>query len=242
MITEVPIYSIAEPIRLVLTELHSLYLKGCRISYKEIRVSLEGRIPLSLNIKQMAPDLIEPNGERMTLLGLIALEGSLKPLDKCDEIILYIRKLFLNNPQLADVDISSIALHTTIKNEAEVSMYLNLIKRYGNFWYNARFEADNMKMKSIGLSSAEAIFDQYMAFTDIRTLILESLNMPKTNVEDLTGFAADYPDIISERLEQYPVICSKMDELLSEVKLSQTGQQVLFEEMQEMKELYLKLN
>jgi len=222
----VPIIKLKKTERVWLEEIYSRNRKGDIFTYKDVWIKLHKQIPQSFVPMGMDQRLVWADGEQIRLLGIIAVEKNLKFVRKCDVVIRAIKTMILEQQKIDKISAEEI-IQVTGYSVPDVFMILKSINEVGNFYHRSDFESNSRVIKSIDLSGNDRVFYQYLQYSSIEKMIIEKLGK-RTNHEREYFTETD-------KL----VLNSKIDEVLENLSSLKAGQEVLFEELTELKSMYL---
>jgi hypothetical protein len=171
---QLPVFPLLPPERLWLEEVYKRISGGERFFAEHIRVSLDGQIPNDFKYEGIDTRLLEYNGTRITILGLIALGKGDGLTDDINKVAMNIRKCIVENVERQDVSVDEISESTGFTTD-QVSFYIELLCMTGTFMSGASMEGNTAKYKSIHVAGNKAVFDNYMSFPGVETLIFNKL-------------------------------------------------------------------
>jgi hypothetical protein len=171
---QLPVFPLLPPERLWLDEVYKRIARGERFFAEHIRVSLDGQIPNDFKYESIDSRLLEYNGTRITILGIMALGKGEMLTDDINKVAMSIRKCIVDNVERQDVSIDEISESTGFTTD-QVSFYIELLCMTGTFMSGAFMESNTAKYKSIHVAGNKAVFDNYMSFPGVETLIFNKL-------------------------------------------------------------------
>lgn len=141
-----------------------------KIGYRELRSQLFKEIPRDFHPKQMSRLLIDNSGERITLLGIYAINSDTQLIKKTNSIINYIREILIADPRTQTIEAASVSRELKI-TEPQVGLILYLLSRYGWFIKGASISQTYFGYTSIDIGDGDDAFDQFIYFNTIEELI-----------------------------------------------------------------------
>jgi hypothetical protein len=241
MEAEIEIKTVDEPTQEVLEAMFVEIIRGKRPDLREICIRLYESLPEGFDPMKINNWLIDPHREVILLEGIFALQGNVRVLEKCDLVILEIRKRLVKDYTLKHIELASLASNLKM-TPGELSLYLELIREIDGFWNGASYEQDSLIIKSIDISSERSTFFKYVTYRKIEGLVLKRLKDRALNGIEASGFFDDEPNIIYEREHHYAEMIQKMDEILDAFSDNKRQQEILTREFNDLKNLYFKLN
>jgi hypothetical protein len=155
--------------KLWLQYLYAKTLKNEIVTYKEIRTALYKELAPDFHPKQINRLLVDQNGERITLLGILAINSDSDLIHKTNKVINCIRDVLINDFNKQTITSQEISIKIDVKQN-EVELILSLLSTYGRFCQGASLREKNIGYTSIDVNSVE-VFDQYLYFNSIEELI-----------------------------------------------------------------------
>jgi len=200
--------------KLWVTEVYRIINENKRPSYRNIRAKLYKQLPQEFDPDEIDIRLARYRGEEITLQGVDLVSPEADVINKSNKIILSIKQLLIENPSKEVVVLSEISSTTKISLN-EVSLLLRLISPYGRFWSTASGNQHfQYGYSDINIQNDNAIFDQYLYFTDIQDLMnryfIEQFNESKSNERRISGLA---PNPKSTDVKLNPIFKSKIDRI-----------------------------
>lgn len=186
MLKKVPIYKINKFERLWLESVYEIIKTNKRPSNREITTKLYNQIPPNFHPVNMNRDIISADGERITLLGVVAVEKNYKVLEKVNRIINTIRDILLKDSSVKDIHSKDIAEKANIEDN-EVQILLNFIFEYRGFYQSAGMGGAGT-YGIVNFHIEDTYFYRYISFESIEKLILLSLEEEKNQQKNLENF------------------------------------------------------
>lgn len=149
-----------------------------RYNYKELKAILYKDIPKGFHPKQMSRLLVDYKGERITILGIYAIEPKTDIIDKSNRIINRVQEILINLPGTKTIVSSEIGEYLQIPEE-EVGLIFNLLAGFGWFISSASISDKYFGYSSIDIGDTDEVFDQYMNFNSVEELIQKEFNKEK---------------------------------------------------------------
>lgn len=174
MLTQIPKKELDESERLWLEKLLQLKQNNKKADFRDISCSLDGKISNTFRPMQLWSRLADASGERILLLGIVAVEKSYTIIDKSNLVIWAIRKIILENPKTENIATDTIAEKSGLTRQ-ETALILDLIIEYGRFWRDAKYN-DVGCIESIRVAGEDNVFYEYKRFIGLEGLILSKLN------------------------------------------------------------------
>jgi hypothetical protein len=171
---QLPMFFLLPSERLWLEDVYKRISCGERFFAEHIRVSLDGQIPYDFKYESIDSRLLQYNGTRITILGIIALGKGDMLTDDINKVAMAIRKCIIDDVERQDVAVEEIVANTAFTTN-QVSFYIELLCMTGTFMSGASMEGNSAKYKSIHVGGNKAVFDNYMAFPGVETLIYNGL-------------------------------------------------------------------
>jgi hypothetical protein len=189
---------------------------------KDIWSKLHKQISSNFIPSNMDRSLCDYNGERISLLGIIALEQDLQILKSINKIGMAIRQIILADSSIEKISVESIAKKSKL-SESKVSFYLGLLNDYGEFYRGASYldTNDSARINSIDVSGTDAIFYTYIHFTSIEDLILLKVNKSRPIQKELF--------LPVEQIE----LSNRLDAMLSDLETLKNGHEIIWTDMKE---------
>ena len=172
--TQIPIPDLNESERLWLEKLYQLRKENKKIDFREINCSLDGKISNDFHPMALWHRLADASGERLRLLGIVAVERSFLIINKCNLVIGVIKKIILQDPKIENIRTTFIAERSNLPLP-ETTLILDLINEYGRFWRDVKYDTVG-GIESIRVTGEDNIFYEYRRFTNLEGLILSKLN------------------------------------------------------------------
>jgi hypothetical protein len=217
--------------RIWLEKVYDIIKSDKKPNYKHMRVELHNSLPNNFNPKNIDIRLLNAYGEEITLLGILIIEPDSKILEKCNTVINRIREVLKMNPEKIKFDLAEIAASINIPI-SEVGLIFKLICPCGSFIRQASTSSEHSGYTEIDISNDNYIFDEYMNFTNIEDLI------NKHYLEESKKVKEEQKEKETEAKEMN----NKIDDILDRLTKMGYGQEIIFDEIQELKELHPKLN
>lgn len=175
---KIPVVRINENDKIWLEEVYSQFNKNKTPTQRQIWSKLYGKLPSSFTPVSIDSRLIRASGERITILGIIAIERSLSIIEQIDKIIFAIKKYLLDHPEETEIVFEPIAKECDIEL-SKASRFFELACEYGNFYSGISSEGE--VIKSIGIGNESQYYSSYLYFNGISTLIHSFLSEKKRN-------------------------------------------------------------
>lgn len=157
--------------RIWLEHLYKVISENKRPSYRTLRATLYDLLPREYNPENIDVRLARYRGQEITLLGVDLIDPKFNVFVKANKVIRAIRHLLIDNPEKNQVTADEL-VEIVKMSKGDVSFVLSLISQYGSFWSSASGDAQYVNgYNSITFQDNNAIFDEYLYFTDIRELI-----------------------------------------------------------------------
>lgn len=167
---KLPKIKLTEPERKWLELVYEKVKNSEKIGYRELRSQLYKEIPKDFHPKQMSRLLIDNSGERITLLGIYAINSDTQLIKKTNSIINYIREILIADPRTQTIEAASVSRELKI-TESQVGLILYLLSRYGWFIKAASVSQTYFGYTSIDIGDGDEAFDQFINFNSIEELI-----------------------------------------------------------------------
>jgi hypothetical protein len=226
---QIPILRLKESERIWMMEVFRRQSEGEKFTFRDIWSVLHEKLPVDFRPKLIDERLIEANGERLRLLGVLALQGNYGMLDLINRSVMACKALILKNPSIEDIAISELS-KIMQQREQDISIAFHLMREYGHFYTGSTFVSDSTQLKSISVKGSDYVYDQYIHFEGIEQLIKQRHSQPREN--GLDSFTAAEAQAINE----------KIDAILNKLYDLELGQQIIWEsfeeEMEELKKMY----
>lgn len=165
-------------------EVYEDFWNNKRSNKREIWKRLYGKIPSNFRPASIDYHLISADGERLTLLGIVALEKSNKIFEKVDTILSALKRIVIENPNQELFTMSAISEVTSL-DKRTVGLLLAVAAEYGSFWNSATYgESDTIAFDTITIGRNDQVYYQYIRFSSIEELIcmyLEEEEVQKRN-------------------------------------------------------------
>jgi hypothetical protein len=224
---EIPTLTASE--RIWLTELYFFVKKGERFTYRDLWSRLVEKLPNNFKPAAVDEKLMSSDGEKIHVLGVVAVEGNFDIINKINKIICSIRGIILRDKTIENIAIDQIATVCELPVN-DVSFSLELASFYISLYNGSSYKENSTELISIKVSGSEAIFYNYLHFEGIEFYIKDSQTKNKFNSEEIFS----QKEIIS-----FNAKLDLLTGLMENVMLSQqfTYDDVM-EEINEMKTLY----
>lgn len=178
--SNIPIIKLRDTEKIWLQRVYQHFFNDQKVSYRELRAWLNADLPINFDINTIDKRLLTFNGERPSLLGVIAVEGNDTILDECNQIVLAIKNILIKQPLANVITSQEISLQTGIEKR-RVQLLLNLITHYGNFFSGGSMTQDGIGIDTLNLNTDDNIFNFYMRFQDMRDLLAKYLKEDEEN-------------------------------------------------------------
>jgi hypothetical protein len=189
--------------KLWLEKAYQAYKDGVPVSFKQIRVSLIGKIPNNFHPATIDERLIDSAGEKIKILGIVAVEGNENVLKKCDDIILSAKRKIVANPEIEQIETEQIAEEIGSTKE-EISKLLYLIYEYAHFYQGYYAEQGSNVISRFSISGNDSIFYNYMQFSSMKETIIAILK----GRADYKRKYIDYTDEPKNKIQNGRIIIS----------------------------------
>lgn len=173
---ELLIPKITEYELLWLAAIYEILKNGKKPNIREIRVALNDHLPHDFHPSSIDSTLLWSDGERITLLGIMAVEGNKSIMEKTDKVILSIKEMILEQPTIEKISLDKVEKRSGI-SIIEVRIILDLINNYSRSFYRDSGSEAGSTGTSFVTIQENHIFYQYMRFTSIEPLIMEHLRL-----------------------------------------------------------------
>ena len=182
--------------------------KNENATYKEIRAALYKELAPDFHPSQINRLLVDQNGERITLLGIIAIDPDTDLLSKANKVINCIKDILIKDFDRQKVTSEEVGNIIDI-NHQEVGLVLLLLSTYGRFYQGASFLEKQIGYNSIDIATNE-VFDQYLYFNSIEELIsnyyIKEKNLLKNKQTDKTKIILN----TTSEIEYKPIFNSRI--------------------------------
>ena len=229
---QVPVIKLTSVERKWLENIYRRNLAGERFSCHEVWSELYGKIPDDFHPSQMNPLLVCREGEKLALLGLVALQRNKTALTKSNKIIGVIKKMLIENPDKKDIDLHEVADTTGIPHP-DVSLLMQLSHEYAGLYGGASSKKNTLCYDSVSIEADGRIFYNYLNFQGMETLITRKI---KERAHQSENYFTIYEQFTVKN--QIDLLRSELSQMQEYEYLLQSGQQFLYEEvMTEMEEM-----
>ena len=228
MSTEIPILPLTEVERLWMQEVYNRNLTGQRFSARDIWSVLHESLPQSFRPAAMDPRLITAGGEKVCLLGVVALQGNYEILSKANQVITWIRKQLLAVPTTDAILTDTIVQGTGLPRE-HVHIVLNTVQEFGKFYRITKFADNSMFIAALEIGGDDEVYYQYIQFPGIEKLI--TYKSYERYRQAFESFTYDEMQTTSSNLD---IIIEEIQKL----KLDQEAIIAIRKDIQELKALY----
>lgn len=170
MKNSVPILSLKKHERLLLQEVYDRNLEGQIFTYNNVWMKLQKGLPNHFRLEQMDRRLISSDGEKIKILGVVALQRNRSIVKKIDAVVAAIWIIVQRDSKLGEnVIILEVSELTGIPFK-EVSLCIHLISDYGQYINSANVE-DNTKMyRAVQFTDVNILY-RYKEFPGTASLI-----------------------------------------------------------------------
>jgi hypothetical protein len=175
-----PIINLDESTGLWLTEVYEALKQNTRLSERQIWSNLRGRIPKNFNPSLIDERLCFGNSDRISMLGIIAVEKNYSTIEKGDKLIFKLSEYWDKHPEIHEVEIALIAQECQI-DPIEAGIILELINQYGTFYRSARLSPAGIALTSIDIGPNSEGYMQYRYFDGLEDLIGNYLKRRQEN-------------------------------------------------------------
>jgi len=215
--------------RLWLTELYQFTKTGRIFTYRELWAKLAKKLPRDFKPSAVDERFISSDGEKIRILGVVALEGNFGIIDQINKVVNSIRELVLENEAIQNIKVEEIATICGLAAK-DVSFSLELARYYVNLYNRSSYEERSTELISIDVSGSEAIFYNYLHFEGIEFYLTKQHENNNSVSEEY--FSADEIGKLNEKLDY-------LTEQMQNVILSQQfSYDDVMDELNELKELY----
>jgi hypothetical protein len=212
---KIPIYNLRSFERLWMQEVYKDFQANRRSNNREIWSRLYGKIPINFRPAAMSHHLISSDGERLTILGVIALEKSTDILKEVDAVINAIKEMILKN-HLQEVFTAEEISEKTGMPTVRIGLLLSLASNYGNFWRGASCMSENsIALKLIEIGRDDNVYYQYIRFHSMEETILLYLEEEAyRRKKDQQFLSSNSPVVIEQEEDGYlrirPIFSAKV--------------------------------
>jgi hypothetical protein len=195
MANDQPKIKLTEPQRLWLSAICSKLQKGERASARVLKVELRDKLPRDFDPSTIDSSLLR-HEDQITLLGIGLIDPSSELVKNGDAVILSIREVLINNPEIESIDVSDVSRDTKLP-EVEVAIIFKKL-------------ADIGVLHDGGSTYGHGVDGWRTIKVDKRTLNsylkYESLEQILTSIIDNDGFITKKPPSKDFRLKALSVI------------------------------------
>jgi hypothetical protein len=228
LIKQIPIIRLSAADRLWLNELYKRGLIGDYFEIDDIWLALHHKLPKNYRPENIDSRLIYSSGERIRILGVVALERKTLIVKKINRAVFATRDYVLKNIKSKEVNMVDVAASTNFPH-AEFCFYFQLASEYIHLYTGSSSDDRSSRLKRITVGE-KPIFYNYREFDGIEKRIL--LESHKAHV-----FEDEYFSIDEKLFLNY-----KIDNAIEQLKLLEVGQEVIYtdimNELADLKESY----
>ena len=228
--------------KLILQAIYDEGLQGRRVTWRQLLTRHNKEIPIGFDPKKMDPRLVDVARVVLQLEGLAMIEGWDITLAKSHKILYALKELVLSDDRLTEID-TQLLLDKVGMSRPELGMYLDPLWKY-KFWGSHSYpEPHSTEISKLDIGSSESFFDEIYQYNSMEELFRRAEEKRREELqEDMTGFESDGMAMQSNREAAYDQLCAVLDELKEQYQGTLAQIQVLNKEIEEIKELYFKLN
>ena len=170
---KLPKIEINEHEKLWLETLYHKIINNESIEYRIVRVELFDKLPIKFDPNEIDENLVNGDGERITLLGIHYINSKIDILSKTNKVISCIRLIIGQKTDSDEILTSTISKKIKLP-ENEVGLILKLINQYDSFYDGCTTSNEFYGYSKIKIySTKKDVFDKYIFFENIETKINE---------------------------------------------------------------------
>ncbi len=182
----IPIPKIKKHERLILSEVYTRNLKGERVLYNQVWRLFRDKIPNDFRPEKLNSAILSSDGERIGILGIMALEKNRSIARKIDTVVNAIKQKLFEPSSTFEIDLTEIATTTNLPLHEVMFICSHLIKDYTRLFTGFKNEAGFLLYKTVvaGDNNMETLynFNEYLGIEKL--LYLRSLKQEKNSTDE----------------------------------------------------------
>lgn len=213
MDNKLPIVDLNNADRLWLQEAYDILKTNKRPEQRVIWSKLYGKIPNNFSTISLDDRLIDPSGENITILGIIALERDYSIIEKANKLFFAAKDILVNNPKRSTISIAELANLSGL-DPVEAGIIFYLTSFYGHFYQSASLAQNGIAPSEINIGSDSQYFQQYLYFNGVEELISKYLEQKSRNEETSKIFFEGKENVMRKNEETFsmsPIFKSRIE-------------------------------
>lgn len=233
---KLPVLPLKKHERILLEEVYKRNFEGDRFNFIEVWLKVQDQLPDYFRATQMDKRLISENGEKIKVMGVMALQKNSTVIKKIDKMMGAIWQIILEDPKAEMIQVSRITVDTGL-SEKEASFLFHIVDEITQYHTGSNNVENSLQYSSISVKDNLDIYQKYKEFPGIVALVISQLSAQGKT--PLVYFNEGEIIEISQRLDQLKeAIIRRLDNHVQVLEEKQrTGLQELHDELDELKPL-----
>jgi len=179
MVQELEGIEVSQPEELWLKKVYEKMIAGEEINPRSLRVEMWEDLPGDFHPSQIDTRLLR--GNELSLLGVLIVDPESNIIANTERVILRIREMLLEHPQLEKVTAEQVAEDLGFSEE-NVAVAFGMMHDIGRFWSSATGSGSGRKYEQIDISGDDPLYE-YLRFENLEKTVEEYIEGSRVRAE-----------------------------------------------------------